>query len=70
MSGPILQKAGNKMEEEFAQKSLQTSKDPQWMLVTNRSELPGQYAMYVFWPSEYSGQDLVRSKLTYLYVAR
>ncbi|XP_024433831.1 protein mono-ADP-ribosyltransferase PARP9 isoform X2 [Desmodus rotundus] len=59
VSGPILQKAGNKMEEEFAQKSLQTSKDPQWMLVTNRSELPGQYAMYVFWPSEYSGQDLV-----------
>ncbi|XP_036907377.1 protein mono-ADP-ribosyltransferase PARP9 isoform X2 [Sturnira hondurensis] len=59
VSESIPPKAGNKIEEKFTKKSLQTSKDPQLVLVTDNSELPGQYVFHVCWPSEYSRRDLI-----------
>ncbi|KAM5336100.1 protein mono-ADP-ribosyltransferase PARP9 isoform 2-T3 [Glossophaga mutica] len=59
VSESIPPKAGNKMEEKFTEKSLQTSKDPQLVLVRNKSKLSDQCVFSVCWPSEYSRQDLV-----------
>ncbi|XP_053519027.1 protein mono-ADP-ribosyltransferase PARP9 isoform X2 [Artibeus jamaicensis] len=59
VSESIPPKAGNKIEEKFTNKSLQTSKDPPLVLVTNNPKLPGQYVFHVCLPSEHSRQDLM-----------